>query len=350
MENISKVTRQSNFELLRIVAILMIVSMHLMGEMMQSRSLVNRELIVFFNAAFNVSTSLFILISGYFGLHFKKEKLIHLWILTLSYSLLVLLLNCFVLKTEPLGGKMLIHSLFPVFTKSKWFITCYIILYILSPYVNKGIETLSQKQFVRLILIFVVFFYFAPTVLFLQIMNDSGKGIINMLTVYLIGRYIAMYGIHSKWLSWKMGGVILLVIFLANSLFTYGLHHISGYYSLDCSLFILVLSIIVFCHAKQWKFSSSFVNRLATYCFPIYLFSDVFVKLGSPWLKEYQDSYICWALLLGLLVGAVCFTVIVEKLRSCVFSRSEEKIILWKILKIEWWMDKFHVVKFGLTS
>lgn len=202
----NKIKRQSNFELLRIVAILMIVSMHLMGEMMQTRSFVNRELIIFFNAAFNVSTSLFILISGYFGLHFKTEKLIHLWILTLSYSVLVLILNVFVLKTEPLGGKLLIHSLFPVFTKSKWFITCYIILYILSPYINKGIESLSQKQFVRVLMILIIFFYIAPTILFLQIMNDSGKGIINMLTVYLIGRYLAMYGFHSKCLSWEIGG------------------------------------------------------------------------------------------------------------------------------------------------
>lgn len=345
----NKIKRLSNFELLRIVAILMIVSMHLMGEMMQTRSFVNRELIIFFNAAFNVSTSLFILISGYFGLHFKKEKLIHLWILTLSYSVLVLILNVFVLKTEPLGGKLLIHSLFPVFTKSKWFITCYIILYILSPYINKGIESLSQKQFVRVLTILIVFFYLAPTILFLQILNDSGKGIINMLTVYLIGRYIAMYGIHSKWLSWKMGGVILLVVFLANSLFTYVLHRVSGYYCLDNSIFILLLSIIVFNHARQWKFYSSFVNKLATYCFPIYLFSDVFVKFGSPWLKEYQESCVCWGILVGLLVSAVCSTVIVEKLRNCLFYRLEEKVISWKILKIEWWMELFHVAKSGLT-
>lgn len=145
-------------------------------------------------------------------------------------------------------------------------------------------------------------------------------------------------------------GGTLIVIFLANSLFTYVLHRVSGYYCLDSSIFILLLSIIVFNHAKQWKFSSSFVNRLATYCFPIYLFSDVFVKLGSSWLKEYQNSYICWGVLVGLLVSAVCSTVIVEKLRNCLFYRLEEKVVSWKILKIEWWMKKIHVAKSGLTS
>ena len=83
----TKIKRNSSIELLRVLAILMIISMHLMGKWWTTSSVVNRELIIFLNSFFNTGNSLFILISGYYRVNFKLEKMVHLWFQTLTYTI-----------------------------------------------------------------------------------------------------------------------------------------------------------------------------------------------------------------------------------------------------------------------
>ena len=50
------------------------------------------------------------------------------------------------------------------------------------------------------------FLYFAPTILFFEIQNDTGKGIINVTLAYLIGQYLKVYGLpkNMKRHSWDI--------------------------------------------------------------------------------------------------------------------------------------------------
>ena len=68
--------RKSNFELLRLFCIFGIVVMHAMGNIDTSLSVWNTESHIFVNALFNTGVTCFILISGYFGIKFRLEKLI----------------------------------------------------------------------------------------------------------------------------------------------------------------------------------------------------------------------------------------------------------------------------------
>ena len=40
-----------------------------------------------------------------------------------------------------------------------------------------------------------ILFYICPTILFFEIQNDTGKGIINITLAYLIGQYLKVYGL-----------------------------------------------------------------------------------------------------------------------------------------------------------
>ena len=67
--------RLSNIELLRLLAILFIVMMHAAGLLIGTDHLPNRIVLTAINAVGNMGVTVFILISGYFGIHFRWSRL-----------------------------------------------------------------------------------------------------------------------------------------------------------------------------------------------------------------------------------------------------------------------------------
>ena len=65
-------TRHSGLECLRIISIILIVSMHILGNTFHTSNWLNKEFILFINTLGNTGVTLFILISGYFGIRFQN--------------------------------------------------------------------------------------------------------------------------------------------------------------------------------------------------------------------------------------------------------------------------------------
>ncbi|SFG94379.1 hypothetical protein SAMN02982927_03318 [Sporolactobacillus nakayamae] len=70
--------RESSFELLRILCIFGIITMHIVSIIYSSVTGVNLIYGVFVNSLFNTCVSIFVLISGYFGVKLNIKKLIFL--------------------------------------------------------------------------------------------------------------------------------------------------------------------------------------------------------------------------------------------------------------------------------
>ena len=179
----SSKTRNSNIELLRLLCIVMIISMHIFGLHKDNLGTAGIAALSFNNAVCNMGVSIFILISGYYGIRFKADKLIDLVNIALFWSLAL-----FAMDLDH-SAKNVVRSIFPVFTGKYWFLTVYIIISCLAPYIDKMISQITKRQFMALIVVLGMFFVVAPSLLMLEIMHDSGKGVMNMLLVYLIGRY-----------------------------------------------------------------------------------------------------------------------------------------------------------------
>lgn len=77
-------------------------------------------------------------------------------------------------------------------------ITVYMLMMIFADYINILPEKLDKKRFQRLILTMLLVFSILPSILQIHVMNDSGKGVLNMLLIYLIGRYIRKYDLEIK--------------------------------------------------------------------------------------------------------------------------------------------------------
>lgn len=105
----------------------------------------------------------------------------------------------------------ILKSLFPICTNKYWFITSYVIIFCLVPFTEMLKNNVSQKQFRLLILILSMLFVISPSLFIVEILRDSGTGIVNMYLMYLIGRYIALYGFPKK-LSLAGGGILIGII------------------------------------------------------------------------------------------------------------------------------------------
>lgn len=239
-------TRHSGLECLRIISIILIVSMHILGNTFHTGNWLNKEFILFINTLGNTGVTLFILISGYFGIRFNTHKFFKMLVVVWFYSIVSYLIETIWLHT-PHTWTGLASSLLPILSKKYWFMTCYVVLYCFSPYLNRLVHNLSQKSYKQLLLLWGFFFVFAPTILFFEIQNDTGKGIINVTLAYLIGQYLKTYGLpenmkrHSREiLSGSLAG-----IFILNTLLTAMSGNIILRFARDNNLLIIIASIMI---------------------------------------------------------------------------------------------------------
>lgn len=192
-----EVHRNSSFELLRIIAIFGIINLHIIGPYLNQITGDNFLYAVTINVLFNTGVTLFMLISGYFGIKRSFAKGFKLYSTVIFYSLIG-----FLICAWAFGDKGLLKAILPISTKRHWYITVYFIIFMISPYVNRMLETLSRREYQSLLCIVLYYFYVAPTMLMIEIMEDSGKGLVNLLIVYMIGRYIRLFFDNieiSKW-------------------------------------------------------------------------------------------------------------------------------------------------------
>ncbi|MBS5141811.1 MAG: acyltransferase family protein [Firmicutes bacterium] len=165
-----KIERNSSIELLRILAIFGIVVMHTNAAVMKECYGINQIWTQIENGVFNVGVSVFVLISGFYGIRRNKNKIVTLWTTVAFYSVVSAMVG-YVLMGESV--KSLLTAAIPISTNRYWFISCYIILMLFAPYINRFIESTSQPHFTRLLVLMSVVFLVSPTVLYYSVLGGQ---------------------------------------------------------------------------------------------------------------------------------------------------------------------------------
>lgn len=288
------IERKSSIELLRICCIMGIIMMHIMGGVdSRSAAIENKLWIILCNAIFNAGVTCFVLISGYFGISFKIKKLIYLDIIAIFYTLL------FTFFSSVFTVKGVIYAFFPVITKRYWFLTCYIILCFLSPYLNEMVEYLKEKELRRLILILVMFFSIIPTFFRVQIIEDNGKGIVQLVMVYLIGRYLKYYykTIISTKILTLMAIAMIAIVFSLNVVISLIFKDggIASTFCSDNSIFIIGLSVLLFLIFLNMNFHNQVINQVSKNVIAVYILeSQIRDLLGNRFLdiNMFMNSHV----------------------------------------------------------
>ena len=331
--------RESNFELLKIVLIIMVIALHYFNaEKGGGLGNVNKGTLNFYimhlgESACIVSVNAFVIITGYFSC--KKEeinisKVIKLFSLTIFYAiffyLIVILFNKVSISFETI--KEFIFNCF-----NYWFLVIYCILYLLIPYINKLISSLTERQLKNLLIINILFFYLWPTVFTGVTLIDGGYGIVNFINLYLIGAYIRLYRNQNIKKRYS------LLIYILCTIITFFISlFFRGRAWKYVSIVNLIGSIALFEIFKSIKLDENkFINALASYTFAIFtIHVNTFI---TQWLyrelfhsKEYwNDSKMILNLIISI-VGIYIFCTIIEFFRRLLFK----KLIDDNIDKIKW--------------
>lgn len=288
MKKTAKKERNSNLELLRIVSMLLIIAHHFSkfgGWPYIRYSQISASFLDFLQIGGKIGVICFIMITGYFSLQSKFDirKLLKILGLTLFYSLLGVVL------TILMGGKIpilnIIKSFFPVIFFKYWFVTDYVIVYILSPFLNLVVEKLERTKFEKLLGLYLLLFFIINSIFFSDLINTH-TNFTYLVFFYWIGAYIKKY--RDKPVE-KIKNRKNLYVFLGSYLFIFitmlfisGLANINPYFRPYIDLYaflnrlpIFVSGVALFLYFKNLDISSSkWINRVGASTFAIYLFHD----------------------------------------------------------------------------
>lgn len=203
--------RQANFELLRIVAMLMIISLHYLvkGGAAVPFPFVAKEhpvgvLAWLIESFCIVAVNCYVLISGYFCVEsaWKPGRVVFLLCQVLFYSLLIPLL--FLLTGVVSPGELAIYDwigfALPFGTEHYWFATAYLVMYLFAPFLSAGIQKLKKRDLQILLALLLIFFSLEKTIVPVYLATDRyGYDFGWFLCLFVTAGYIRLYGI--SWLE-----------------------------------------------------------------------------------------------------------------------------------------------------
>ena len=192
--------RNPAFEVLRVAAMLMVLAMHglyyggALSLKPLSPPMVSYPLAWLAEAFSFVCVNLYVLIGSYFMAEsrFRLSRVMKLWVLTLFFSLAVGGVIC-VATGEPFHWQWAL----PVTTGQYWFVTDYLMLCVLSPFLNRLVRALGQRRLFGLLCVLAALFVALPTVGYPFVSADvklnDGYHIGWFVVLYCFGAYLRLY-------------------------------------------------------------------------------------------------------------------------------------------------------------
>ena len=196
--------RNPAFELLRVIAMLMILTLHYnshTGAMLQL-GVPATGVNIFATLTESISitgVNAYVLISGYFlstG-KAKPSRLLQLicqvYFYTILISLAMMAVGTYVVSLDSSAYK-LVEYLFPISSEHYWFVTAYVIMFVFAPIMNAAVERLSRKKLRTVILCLLIWFCFIKSVVPVLFPTDHfGYDYGWFICLYLIAAYIRKY-------------------------------------------------------------------------------------------------------------------------------------------------------------
>ncbi|MBQ7615520.1 MAG: acyltransferase [Butyrivibrio sp.] len=299
--------RNPSFELLRIIAMLMILTLHYnahSGALLQL-GLPATGSAVFANVmeAFCITgVNTYVLISGFFLSKGKVKisRLLHLicqvYFYTILVSVAMMLVGTYVLHYDSSVYK-LVQYVFPISSEHYWFVTAYVIMYVLSPVMNAAMEKLSRKQMKTVIIGLLIWFCFIKSVIPVYFPTDKfGYDYGWFICLYLIAAYIRKYDVVLFYTEKKSALVYLIscLIIAALSISLYyinynrgGLVHFSAVPFNYNFIFTLTGSLGLFSFFRFYRMkegkAADIVRKVGPLTFGVYLL-HMHVEIRDRWV------------------------------------------------------------------
>lgn len=322
MEDANSVKRNSSFELLRIIAMLMIVFHHFVVHGLLNNSIspvdltngsnVNRFFVWLFFPGGEVGVALFFMITGYFCILSDKIKIqkvvfqvfFYAWFSLILYFSFRFFYNDYtvLLPWEQAKKSIIGYFLFPLRSSSFWFATAYILLRLFQPVLNCFLNKLNKKGYI--LFLCLMFMALLQSQMFIIVL-----GYTKALFFYSLGGFIRKYIKISE--KYKVGGrgwylLCFCVLWLLYAIIKFSIQNMNfkGLMKVFISLFNTLFPsciIVTACSCSIFLFfmknslnASKKLNTVAATTFGIYLIHDSVFLRPLLWCKivKVHDLYL----------------------------------------------------------
>lgn len=202
------------------------------------------------------------------------------WVINVTY----LIVFCVCAKTK-VSLTDILYSLLPINFGYYWYVTCYLLFYLLYPYLNKFIETLSKAQFFRFTFILVLLYLILNTFL-VNSTKYFTSNLVVWISIYFLVYYLKKYhyvffeDIKLNWIIF-----ISLVIFLVVMTYVFNVLAFKiGYFedkiymlSGNQSPILILIALSLFNLFRHLEFSSKFINFISSLTLYIYVIHDEYL-------------------------------------------------------------------------
>ncbi len=292
-----KKIRESNFELLRCILMFMVVLVHYNSDIMGKAFLyvtpgtINYYFVQLMESLAIIGTNGFVLLSGYFSWKTEKMSLrkpVGLLIYVAAYNILFCLLDV-VLLQQPFSLSTLLYNFIP----RNWYISLYVAVMLLCPYINMLIKSLDKKALLTLITVMFVMFSVWSTILDIasgrfgiavsgmSTVSMSGAiggySIVNFVMLYLIGAALSKYELLMHHVKWDVlaYGVFSVLILGQQTFLCAGWNYSNPFVIGSCIAFFNIF--------RKLHFTSKAVNQLAKASLGVFLIHTQFLVCNWGW-------------------------------------------------------------------
>ena len=286
--------RNCGIELLRILSMLMILTIHYWLFCFPLDKLTPLSFEWIFGTTLKgfsqCGVNVFVLISAYYlctsGYKIKRIWSIITQVLFYSISVYLFLLLSHLISFSVSDFRVL----FPVLFREYWFVTEYVGMIILSPFMNRLISSMSSTEYKHLIFVIISLFVIYQSVFFFcgGLALGRGMDIVWFVCLYFIGAYLRLYCNIDVWLNFfKKNWILSLIIVFLPSIWgvlTGGITFILMGKTLFVedlwvynSLLVLPASVVWFILAFKLDIKESLSNPILIFgktSFAVYLITD----------------------------------------------------------------------------
>jgi hypothetical protein len=332
-----KKNRDSNMELLRITAMLLILLIHASYRALPLPDATTIEanpsssfLQLMTRSFAIIGVNVFVMLSGWFGIRPRLSRLAELLFQILFFGLLCLTIEYLHTGHLPLSPVESIKTLFMLSSNSYWFLKCYIALYLISPVLNAFVEHATKRQFGIVLGSLFVFQFVFGWIIESTSWLCKGYSLPSFMCLYLLARYL---NICRPWfarfsrltdLSVYIGtaAIVTLTVFLMRRYFNLG--GVLYFYNSPTTILSATFLLLFF---SKLSLRSRLVNWLGISVLSIYLthsssftghYYDELVRLW--FYNETRPLFLLYTAL--LIVGVFFGSILIDKVR----------LLLWRIV------------------
>lgn len=350
--------RNSSIELLRIIAMFMILMHHFIvhnGYDVLKLPLGPER--IFFQLVMagggKVGVVIFFSISAWFFLDKEqtiKSNLKRVWIMEreLLFWSLTLVAFYLVFDRTDLGMKLMVKSIAPLSMGLWWYATAYAFFLALLPFLSRGLKALGREYHLALAATVLTIWGLLSFIPGAQSLSDNVFGFIYVFILISAYKwYMKPFTTKQIWLLTGIGFGFFLLYTVASATLSLMGHDMGIFITGSWRLPVVMVGFGMFLLFDRITFHSRAVNRIAQSAFSIYLITDYAASEKLLWVRLFnlQNLYQQpWAILLilGILLAIYAICTLLDFIRQALFAVTVDRRrghwfeLLWdRIFQIE---------------